>query len=90
MKKSLMPLPIEMTLGDGELVVDNDFKICLIGFAEPRLERAALRLAERLSQITGITIQRNWAIAKEDALLIIHVDEISEEVKVPLKMNRIL
>ncbi|TDJ08218.1 MAG: beta-N-acetylhexosaminidase, partial [Deltaproteobacteria bacterium] len=78
---SLMPLPIEMTLADKELVIDSEFRIELSGHVEPRLERAAMRLSERLAQITGISMHRDQSAAREDATLLIHVDEKVAEVQ---------
>lgn len=76
-----MPLPAEMKTTDEEMVIDSDFRVALSGYVEPRLERAAARLTERLSQLTDISMHRDLSAAKENARLLIHVNERVGEVQ---------
>ncbi len=57
---TLMPLPAEIELGDGVLEINDEFHISLSGQVEPRLERAAAHLTERLSLLTGIPCLDIW------------------------------
>ena len=77
---ALMPLPAKITLGDGELAIDSDFRVGLSGHVEDRLQRGAVRLVEKLILTTGIPIQHGLA-ANEDARLLIHVDEGAGDVQ---------
>jgi hexosaminidase len=52
----LMPVPKKISLGQGWLGIDSGFRVALIGYTEPRLERAAYRLIERLATQTGIPL----------------------------------
>jgi hexosaminidase len=49
---TLLPLPSDVTLGDGYLRLDNEFRVALTGVREPRLERAAKRFAHVVRQLT--------------------------------------
>ena len=49
---TLLPLPSDVTLGDGHLRLDNEFRLALTGVREPRLERAARRFAHVVRQLT--------------------------------------
>ncbi len=52
----LMPVPKKISLGQGWLGIDFGFRVALTGYTEPRLERAAYRLIERLAIQTGIPL----------------------------------
>jgi hexosaminidase len=52
----LVPVPKNVALGQGWLGIDDGFRVALTGYTEPRLERAAYRLIERLSTLTGIPL----------------------------------
>ena len=77
----LMPLPAQIESGLGTLVIDSEFRVGLSGQVEPRLERAAARLTEHLSRVTGIPMSRYLAAINEDACLLIHVDEKTDNVQ---------
>ena len=49
---TLLPLPSDLTLGDGYLRLDKEFRVALTGVREPRLERAAKRFAHVVRQLT--------------------------------------
>jgi hexosaminidase len=55
-KIHLMPLPSKISLGEGKLRIDSEFRVALTGFQEPRLRSAVLRLIQRLSAQTGIPL----------------------------------
>ncbi len=52
--QSLMPVPAKLTPGQGRLLIDAGFRVSLARAADPRLERAAARLTQRLSRLTAI------------------------------------
>lgn len=51
---STLPLPEHVTLGIGDLVIDQGLKVSLEGFTDPRLDKAKERFLKRLSEETGI------------------------------------
>ena len=51
---SLMPIPLHMARGDGQLKIDGSFTVELEGHKEARLEGARKRFIENLSRQTGI------------------------------------
>ncbi len=53
---NLMPMPANISFGQGKLPVDSDFRVVLSGFNEPRLQRAVYRMIQRLSTKTGIPL----------------------------------
>ena len=70
---TLMPVPAEVSFGEGSLLIDSSFTVALLGYTEPRLERASARLIERLSTQTGIRFLAGVGGAPVDARLEIHV-----------------
>jgi hexosaminidase len=52
-KLDLMPWPASLTVSDGRLIVDAGFKVAVTGHADPRVDRAVARFAERLRRQTG-------------------------------------
>jgi len=52
---NLMPVPRNVTLDTGTMTLDNGFAIRFEKDVEPRLERAAARVLDRISRETGIT-----------------------------------
>ena len=52
---NLMPVPRNVTLDTGVMTLDNGFAILFEKGVEPRLERAAARVIDRISRETGIT-----------------------------------
>ncbi len=55
-KLHLMPMPAQFTIGEGRMVVDQDFRVALTGYQEPRLRNAVERFLERLRERTGIPL----------------------------------
>ena len=80
-KHSLMPLPAESIWGEGELIINSDFRVGLLNCVDPRLERAASRLVERMVEQTGIAMNRNLADTKSHAQLLIQVDEETPKIQ---------
>lgn len=78
---SLMPLPTELEPGEGELLISMDFGISLTGFIDPRLERAAERLTDRVNTISGMNLNHGLVMNKEEAKLTVHVDTNVEDVQ---------
>ncbi len=69
---SLMPLPAKMTPGSGRLAIDGSFHVALAGPSdEPRVHGAAMRLIERLSEQTGIPLDRGLAKSAAAATLVV-------------------
>jgi hexosaminidase len=60
----LMPLPAQVKLDTGELLIDSGFGVALEGFEEPRLERAKQRFLTLLSRQTGIPLWREAELNK--------------------------
>src|SRR5262245_49317841 len=52
----IMPVPANVTQGEGRFVIDGSFGIALEGFQEARLERARQRFLDVLSRETGIPL----------------------------------
>ena len=50
----LMPLPAQISLGEGQLPIDGSFSVRLEGYTEPRLVLARQRFLETLRRETGI------------------------------------
>ncbi len=78
---SLMPLPAEIIPGNEEMGIDSSFRVGLSGNIGPRLERAAMRLAKRLTKVTGIPMIHKLTTSKEDAQFLIHVENKTAEVQ---------
>jgi len=78
---SLMPMPSSYTASDGRLAVDQNFRIALAGYSEPRLESAAARTIDRLTRQTGMPLIP--AISKDaaTATLVIETREASAPVQ---------
>src|SRR4051794_22914325 len=53
---ALMPVPRTITWGSGSLRVDTSFTICIDGYHDGRLDRAARRALARLRGRTGLRI----------------------------------
>ena len=51
---NLMPVPAELSFGQGELIIDGTFRVEITGYNSSRLEKAAGRILERINKQTGI------------------------------------
>jgi hexosaminidase len=76
-----MPLPSKISLGEGKLRIDSEFRVALQGFQEPRLERAVLRLIQRISAQTGIPLARQIEKAPAKAALVIVCQGRGEKIQ---------
>jgi len=82
LRHTLMPAPAEISFGGGALVIDGSFSISFDGYREPRLERAASRLLERVSAQAGIIfIPAYDGIDGAGTVLSIRVDKAGEAVQ---------
>jgi len=77
----LMPIPSSVQIGSGQLLITPSFSVGLVGYAEPRLERAEGRFLDQLRTKTGM-LKTNMSIAPAaSAVFIIHVSRASKEVQ---------
>lgn len=58
----VMPLPMHVTRGDGQFLLDDGFDMIFNSYKEPRLERAKQRFFETLMSSTGL---RRWPPSSE-------------------------
>lgn len=68
---NLMPIPAEVSFGDGQLSIDSTFRVAMTGHKEVRLSRAAKRLVLRLSRETGIPV--NAEVSNDSGMATLHV-----------------
>jgi len=54
----LMPLPANVSLGQGSLAIDSRFAVSIRGYTDKRLDAAANRLLTRVTRQTGMPVQR--------------------------------
>jgi hexosaminidase len=78
---NLMPQPADLSPGQGRLAIDGTFRVALSGYAEPRLEAAALRLVKRLSRQTGIPMADALETETSKAALVIQCGHAGEAVQ---------
>ncbi|NNG15518.1 MAG: family 20 glycosylhydrolase [Gemmatimonadales bacterium] len=71
---ALMPVPTELSFHEGSLSIDSSFMVALSGRPDPRLDRAAARLIERLAKQTGIRFLAGVGGTPADATLEIQVE----------------
>ena len=57
----IMPLPASATPGQGEFLIDGQFRVSFEGFTEPRLFRARGRFLDTLTRETGIPFSHEEA-----------------------------
>lgn len=80
---NLMPAPVKIDFGDGELAIDADFSVLLTGKQEPRLNRAVDRMMERITSQTGIIFPPKGNLAGKEPVLKIKVIGYGEAVQSP-------
>ncbi|MGC1619432.1 MAG: family 20 glycosylhydrolase [Candidatus Acidiferrum sp.] len=76
----LMPVPSNVQIGSGHLLVDASFTVGFTGYTEPRLDRAAQRFLRQLSRQTGIPLLLKPGSAAK-ASFVIHTDHASKEIQ---------
>jgi hexosaminidase len=77
---NLMPVPVSMQLGTGQLAIDASFSVAVTGHDDARLKRAAQRFLRQLGRQTGLILAAKPADAAK-ATLIIHTDHDSKRVQ---------
>lgn len=75
----LMPMPLHLTGGEGQLTIDGNFTIGLEGYKDRRLEGARSRFLDTLSRETGIPYHHE--AAKGGTTLVVKVAAASEEIE---------
>src|SRR5215471_16646758 len=65
---SLMPWPVKLTPGDGELVIDQTFRVAITGHADSRVHASVDRLMAHLARETGMPL--GASTSKEPALVV--------------------
>ncbi len=78
---NLMPQPTELTPGQGRLLIDGSFRVALTGYQEPRLQRAAGRLLQRLTKQAGISFNDQLETDASKATLVIACERAGEVVQ---------
>jgi hexosaminidase len=78
---SLMPMPSSYTASDGRLAINQNFRIALAGYSEPRLEKAATRTIDRLTRQTGMPLIQVISKDAATATLVIETREASAPVQ---------
>jgi hexosaminidase len=76
---SLMPMPLHLTRGTGQLKIDGGFRVELDGHKEARLERARQRFMDTLSRQTGIPYHEE--ATEEPATLTVKTDGPSDAIQ---------
>ena len=79
---NLMPLPSNIQLGSGQMLIDQSFTVGLTGYRERRLENAAQRFLHNLSRRTGMPLNAQAADPAK-ASLVVQTDHASKEVQEP-------
>ena len=77
----LMPLPAQMTLGDGKMVIEADFRVALSGYQEPRIQNAVGRFLQRLQDRTGVPFSGEPLTSAEKATFIVNCEAAGEAVQ---------
>lgn len=78
---NLMPAPAEISFGKDRLIVDATFQAKLIGYSEPRLEKAIRRLKQRITAQTGILFLDDPGIEGSGTTLFIRVERTGEKIQ---------
>jgi len=76
----LMPVPSNVQIGAGRLLVDSKFSVGSTGYTEPRLDRAVERFLRQLGRQTAIPLSGKPGTAAR-AVLVIHTDHASKEIQ---------
>jgi hexosaminidase len=79
----LLPMPSEVQLGEGYLVIDSAFRISLSGYRDGLLRKAAARLVRNLEAKTGLKLSPELATDGKPATLQVHCDDADAEFLTP-------
>ncbi len=74
----LMPMPSQVQVGDGQLIIDPSFTVAINGTNDPRLQRAVDRFLGQLRRQTGM-LPLDFKIG-EPGRLAIHADQAAKAV----------
>jgi hexosaminidase len=77
---NLMPWPAKISMGDGSLAIDQNFRISPMGNPDPRVLAAASRLYRHLALQTGIPFTDSWRDPSH-AKLVIRCDSAGEAIQ---------
>ena len=80
--QDLMPLPAAISSGAGQLAIDSNFSVALVGYRELRLESAVVRLVSRLARQTGMPVTGGVS-ANGAAELVIDCKGPGERIQTP-------
>jgi hexosaminidase len=78
---NLMPMPVDIEIGAGQLVVDATFSVAISGHKEPRLQRAVEIFLSDLRRQTGMLPLDMKISDSSTGALLIHADSGSKEVQ---------
>jgi hexosaminidase len=78
---SLMPAPASYAPSGGRLAIDQKFRVALNGYAEPRLEKAAARIIDRIARQTGMPLAGSASTDAAAATLVIETRGASAQVQ---------
>lgn len=81
----LMPVPASLDFGTGTLAIRADFRVSFTGYIEPRLERAAERMVEYISRMSGIPIGFGLDSSDTEPALTIETDGPAEPIQSPME-----
>jgi hexosaminidase len=78
---NLMPMPADIKIAAGQLVVDSSFSVAISGHKEPRLQRAVEIFLSDLRRQTGMLPLDMKMSDSSTGTLLIHADSGSKEVQ---------
>src|SRR6266566_3649433 len=78
---NLMPMPANIKIGAGQLVVDPSFSVAISGHKEPRLQRAVEIFLSNLRRQTGMLPLDMKVSDSSTGTLLIHAESRSKEVQ---------
>jgi len=78
---NLMPWPARVASRQGSLVIDQSFRVALLGYQEPRLRTAAERFIARLSLQTGMPLPRALVADGSQPTLVLSCQHVGESIQ---------
>jgi len=78
---SLMPLPAQMQMGNGQLVIDTSFTVAITGNKEARLQRSVEIFLDHFRKQTGMTAIDMKLVNSSNATLVIQTQSGSKSVQ---------
>src|SRR5262249_11306890 len=77
---NLMPMPLSVSVGTGELLIDQSFSVQISGSSDSMLERGVARFLDQLSRQTGMLLTPASS-ENSKATLVSHAEHGSEDVQ---------